>query len=145
MSTVQPLKFTGKGGPRGFRSLTIVQFLEQSHGSIMFLAVVASIPVGGILLALAGFTLLATVVGLEIVTPLSIIFSPVLVPAAAVIGLGVAGFLTSRAFGLTGPVRYMYRPAMMHMEEMGGYVRQKTEEAGHQIQFQSGLNKGRPD
>ncbi|KAK4760306.1 hypothetical protein SAY87_005199 [Trapa incisa] len=43
------------------------------------------------------------------------------------------------------PVRYMYRPAMMHMEEMGGYVRQKTEEAGYQIQFQSGLNKGRPD
>lgn len=65
------------------------------------LAVMASLPVGGTLLALAGFTLLMTVVGLAITTPLFIIFSPILLPAAIVVGLAVTGFLTSGAFGLT--------------------------------------------
>ncbi|XP_020263099.1 oleosin 5-like, partial [Asparagus officinalis] len=60
----------------------------------------ALLPVGGILLALSGFTLLGTVVSLAITTPLFVIFSPVLVPAAITIGLAVTGFLASGAFGV---------------------------------------------
>lgn len=65
------------------------------------LATVASVPVGGGLLMLAGFNLLGTLVGAAITMPLFILFSPILVPAAIAIGLAVTGFLTSGAFGLT--------------------------------------------
>ncbi|OWM71513.1 oleosin 18.2 kDa-like [Punica granatum] len=126
------------------------------------LAVMASLPVGGSLLALAGFTLLMTVVGLAITTPLFILFSPVLVPAAVVVGLAVTGFLTSGAFGLTAlsslswVLRYIRQArgtsTLMHdpldatkrrMQDMAGYAGQKTKEMGQQIQSKAGAQEGR--
>ena len=65
-------------------------------------AVAAVLPLGAILLLLAGLTLTGTVMGLAVISPLFVIFSPVLVPTAIVIGLAVARFLTSGAFGITG-------------------------------------------
>ncbi|XP_010936629.1 oleosin H2 [Elaeis guineensis] len=65
------------------------------------LAVVTLLPIGGILLALSGIILTGTVIGFAVVTPLFVIFSPVLVPAALAIGLAVMGFLASGASGLT--------------------------------------------
>ncbi|KAL4584895.1 hypothetical protein LXL04_009505 [Taraxacum kok-saghyz] len=65
------------------------------------LAVLTLFPIGGVCLLLAGLTLTGTLIGLAVATPLFVIFSPVLVPAAIAIGLAVTGFLTSGAFGIT--------------------------------------------
>ncbi|KAI3748957.1 hypothetical protein L6452_12427 [Arctium lappa] len=55
---------------------------------------------GGSLLVLSGLTLAATVIGLTVVTPLLVIFSPVLVPAMVTVFLLVTGFLTSGGLGV---------------------------------------------
>ncbi|KAK9672812.1 hypothetical protein RND81_12G126500 [Saponaria officinalis] len=55
---------------------------------------------GGSLLVLSGLTLTATVIALTVATPLLVIFSPVLVPAAITVCLLTAGFLASGAFGV---------------------------------------------
>ncbi|KAK7291610.1 hypothetical protein RIF29_06899 [Crotalaria pallida] len=74
---------------------------KDTNSTSQILAIATLVPFGASLLILAGFTLTATVLGLAIATPLFIFFSPVLVPAALVIGLAVTGFLTSGAFGVT--------------------------------------------
>ncbi|KAG1342850.1 Oleosin isoform 300a [Cocos nucifera] len=74
---------------------------QKGPSASQVLAVVTLLPIGGILLALSGIILTGTVIGLAVVTPLFVIFSPVLVPAALAIGLAVMGFLASGAFGLT--------------------------------------------
>lgn len=66
------------------------------------LTVLTLLPVSVTLLALSGMTLAGTLTVLAIATPLFIIFSPVIVPVATVIGLAVMSFLASGAFGLTG-------------------------------------------
>ncbi|CAA0823420.1 Oleosin 5 [Striga hermonthica] len=66
------------------------------------LAIAALLPIGGSLLGLAGIILAGTLVGLAVATPLFVIFSPILIPAAILTAGSVAGFLTSGAFGLTG-------------------------------------------
>lgn len=77
-------------------------YQQRGPSTTKVLAVLALLPVGGTLLALSGLTLLCSVIGLAVSTPLFIIFSPVLVPAAIVIGLAVTGILCAEAFGLTG-------------------------------------------
>ncbi|KDP46427.1 hypothetical protein JCGZ_10267 [Jatropha curcas] len=114
------------------------------------LAVITLLPVGGGLLALAGITLVGTLIGLAITTPLFVIFSPVLVPAALVIGLSVMAFLASGAMGLTGlsslswVLKYLQEVtrrmpeqldiAKKRMQDMAGFVGQKTKEVGQEIQ-----------
>ncbi|KAG6683737.1 hypothetical protein I3842_12G028900 [Carya illinoinensis] len=66
------------------------------------LAVVTLVPVAGFLLLMSSLTLAATLMGLAVSTPLFVMCSPILVPAAAVIGLVITGFLASGAFGITG-------------------------------------------
>ncbi|XP_027351253.1 P24 oleosin-like [Abrus precatorius] len=110
------------------------------------LAVIAGLPLGGTLLILAGLTLAGTLTGLAVTTPLFILCSPVLVPATIVIGLAVAGFLTSGACGLTalssfswvlnyirqtqGTVPEQLEAAKQKMADAAGYVGQKTKEVG---------------
>ncbi|KAK6933424.1 Oleosin [Dillenia turbinata] len=55
---------------------------------------------GGSLLVLAGLITAATVIGLTIATPLLVIFSPVLVPAAIAVFLLFSGFLAAGGFGV---------------------------------------------
>lgn len=55
---------------------------------------------GGSLLLLSGLTLAGTVIGLAVATPLVVIFSPVLVPAAISVFLIISGFLASGGFGV---------------------------------------------
>ncbi|XVF14056.1 hypothetical protein REPUB_Repub09cG0023900 [Reevesia pubescens] len=114
------------------------------------LAVLTLLPVGGTLLALAGLTLTGTVIGLCVATPLFIIFSPVLVPAAIAVCLAVGGFLSSGAFGLTGlsSLTYVFNrlrrvtgteqldldQAKRRMQDMAGYVGLKTKEVGQKIE-----------
>ncbi|XP_026657870.2 oleosin 16 kDa-like [Phoenix dactylifera] len=61
---------------------------------------VTAATIGGLLLLLSGLTLTGTVIGLTVVTPLLVIFSPVLVPATIAVFLLVAGFVTSGGFGV---------------------------------------------
>ncbi|GAY46823.1 oleosin 5 [Citrus sinensis] len=114
------------------------------------LAVLAMLPLGGTFLALAGVTLTGTIIGLCVTTPLFIIFSPVIVPAAIVLALAVTGFLTSGAFGLTalsslswvlsilrqktGSVPEMADQAKKRVAGIADYVGQKTKEVGQDIQ-----------
>ncbi|GLT85497.1 hypothetical protein SLE2022_036860 [Rubroshorea leprosula] len=56
--------------------------------------------IGGGLLLLSGLTLTGTVVALILVTPLVVLFSPILVPAAIVAFLVATGFLFSGGFGV---------------------------------------------
>ncbi|XP_057951356.1 oleosin Cor a 15-like [Malania oleifera] len=106
------------------------------------LAVITLVPLGGFLLFLAGLTLTGTAIGLALTTPLFVIFSPVLIPAALIITLAVAGFLTSGAFGITAVsslrwiVNYLRRSggwthAKQRAEEAAGHVGQKAKEVGH--------------
>lgn len=127
---------------------------KNSPSTSQVLAVVTLLPVGGTLLFLAGITLVGTLIGLAVATPLFIIFSPVLVPAALTIGLAVTGFLGSGAFGLTGLsslswVLSYFRQASAAMpdqielakkraQEMAGYAGQKTKDLGHNIQSKAG-------
>ncbi|KNA10298.1 hypothetical protein SOVF_145690 [Spinacia oleracea] len=83
-------------------------------------ALVTLVPVTGTLLFLAGLTLLGSIIGLCLATPVFLFFSPVLVPAALLMGLAVTGFLSSGAFGLTG---------LSSLSRVIGYLRQ----AGHNV------------
>ncbi|KAI8030396.1 Oleosin 1 [Camellia lanceoleosa] len=61
-----------------------------------------AITAGGSLLVLSGLTLAGTVIALALATPLLVIFSPVLVPAAITECLLIMGFLASGGFGVAG-------------------------------------------
>ncbi|XP_027169238.1 P24 oleosin-like [Coffea eugenioides] len=80
----------------------VKSFLPQKGPSTSHvLAVVTLLPLGGVLLGLSGLILVGTLIGLAVTTPLFVIFSPILVPAVFTLGLALAGFLTSGAFGIT--------------------------------------------
>ncbi|GAB4825897.1 Oleosin 1-like [Ancistrocladus abbreviatus] len=55
---------------------------------------------GGSMLVLSGLVLTGTVIALTIATPLLVIFSPVLIPAAIAVVLLIGGFLASGGFGI---------------------------------------------
>ncbi|CAD5183634.1 unnamed protein product [Musa acuminata subsp. malaccensis] len=75
---------------------------EKGPSTSQALAVATLLPLGGGLLALAGLTLVGSLIGLAVLTPLLLLFGPVVVPAALLVALAVTGFLASGAFGLTG-------------------------------------------
>ncbi|OIW14425.1 hypothetical protein TanjilG_20871 [Lupinus angustifolius] len=136
----------GSGGVGGVNTATTNIFPEKGPTTSQVLAILAGLPVSGILLALAGLTLVGTLTGLAITTPLFILFSPVLVPATIVIGLSIAGFLTSGACGVTalssfswvteyirqtqGTVPEQLESAKQGLADVAGYVGQKTKEVG---------------
>ncbi|GAB4851626.1 hypothetical protein Ancab_031028 [Ancistrocladus abbreviatus] len=124
----------------------------QGPSTSQVVAVVTLLPVSGTLLALAGLTLVGSAIGLIMTTPLFILFSPVIVPAAILLGLAVTGFLSSGAMGLTGlsalskVVDYLHGTAAgrlvpehvdqakRRMQDMAGHAGQKTKETGQMIQ-----------
>jgi len=63
------------------------------------------------MLLLSGLALTGTVLALIVATPLLVIFSPVLVPAAITVALLTAGFVSSGGFGTAaaGVLAWMYR------------------------------------
>ncbi|KVH92792.1 hypothetical protein Ccrd_005148 [Cynara cardunculus var. scolymus] len=109
----------------------------------------ALLPVGGILLGLAGITLAGTMIGLALATPVFVILSPVIIPAALTVGLAVAGFLTSGTFWLTGLSSLSFLvncvrqatgrlPEKMEnvkgrMQDMAVFTGKKTKEVGQKI------------
>ncbi|XAR51901.1 hypothetical protein NMG60_11006694 [Bertholletia excelsa] len=122
------------------------------------LAVLALLPIGGSLLGLAGITLVGSLIGLAVVTPLFIIFSPVLVPAAIATFLAVAALLTSGALGLTGlsslswvfnyirqasqSMPQQLEEAKRRMQDVAVQMGQKTKDVGQTIQ-QKGQEAGK--
>lgn len=139
-------------------------YINQSSGgpsTSQVLAVLTLLPVGGTLLALAGFTLAATVIGLLVATPVFIIFSPVLIPAILTVLLAVTGFLSSGALGLTGLSSFSYvfnrwgtlRGKQQQdnqdqfnkrrtLQDMAEYVGQKTKETGQKIESKAQQGQG---
>ncbi|KAI7724886.1 hypothetical protein M8C21_025812 [Ambrosia artemisiifolia] len=123
---------------------------QQGPSTGKILTMMALLPLTGILFGLAGITLVGTVIGLAIATPLFVIFSPVIVPAAIAIGLAVTGFLTSGTFGLTGLSSLSYLFSMVRrstmsvpdqmgyvkgkLQDVGEYTGQKTKDLGYKIQ-----------
>lgn len=65
-------------------------------------ASLAGLVIGGPLLAMAGFSFLASVTLLLVSSPLLLIFSPVLLGAGAILVAAMAGFGTAAAAGLGG-------------------------------------------
>ncbi|KAF7819536.1 P24 oleosin-like [Senna tora] len=130
----------GEGG------LKSTLFPDRGPSTSQILAVVTGVPIGGTLLALAGFALVGTLIGAALALPLFVLFSPVLVPATIVIGLAVAGFLTSGACALTalssfswvmnyiretqGTVPEQLDSAKRRVADMAGYLGQKTKDVG---------------
>ncbi|XP_059625292.1 oleosin Cor a 13-like [Cornus florida] len=77
------------------------QQLEQQHPrSYQVVKAATVVTAGGSLLLLSGLTLAGTVIALTLATPLLVIFSPVVVPAAITVFLLLAGFLASGGFGV---------------------------------------------
>ncbi|KAK7271653.1 hypothetical protein RJT34_27731 [Clitoria ternatea] len=121
-------------------------FPERGFSATQIIAILAGVPIGGMLLFLASASLIVSLVGLAVVTPLFILFSPVLVPAAITIGLAVAGILASEACGLMGLMSFSWvmnyirqtqgtvpeqlDSAKRCMADMAGYVGQKTKDVG---------------
>ncbi|XP_022924076.1 oleosin 16.4 kDa-like isoform X2 [Cucurbita moschata] len=112
------------------------------------LALLTLLPIGAFLLFLAGISFIGTVIGLAITSPLFLIFSPILLPAAFVIAVAVAGFLTSGAFGVTAlssvswmanylrksRVPFQLDQAKQWVREAAAQAAQTAEEASQAIQ-----------
>ncbi|KAI5670295.1 hypothetical protein M9H77_10659 [Catharanthus roseus] len=75
------------------------QYTQQPRSHQVVKAATAA-TAGGSLLVLSGLTLAGTVIALALATPLLVIFSPVLVPAAIATFLICSGFLASGGFGV---------------------------------------------
>ncbi|KAM0058116.1 putative oleosin [Helianthus debilis subsp. tardiflorus] len=111
------------------------QHQQQGPSTGKIIAIMALLPITGILFGLAGITLVGTVIGLAIATPLFVIFSPIIVPAVIAIGLAVTGFLTSGTFGLTGlsSLSYLFnmvRRSTMSVPDQMDYVKGKLQDVG---------------
>jgi hypothetical protein len=123
------------------------QAQAQGPSASKIIAVVTLLPLGGFLLLLAGLTFAGTLIGLALSTPLFVLCSPVLVPAAIAIGMAVTGFLTSGAFGITGIsslswiLKYLRGTSLTEQtdlakrraHETAGHLGQKARDAGHTI------------
>ncbi|XP_020589630.1 oleosin 18 kDa-like [Phalaenopsis equestris] len=100
---------------------------DRSPPASKAVAAITLFPFGGFLLTLSALTLVTTVIGLAVTAPLFLLFSPVLVPAAAVISLAVVGFLASGTLGLT---------AVMTLSWIVNYVRSRGGQVGSSVQEQ---------
>ncbi|KAI0500717.1 hypothetical protein KFK09_018933 [Dendrobium nobile] len=107
-----PMAEYGRGGDRGqYQQQQQQQHQKQQSTAHQLLKAVTAVATGGSLLAISGLTMAGTVIVLAIATPLLVIFSPVLVPAAIAIALIISGFLTSGGFGVAAlsVLAWMYR------------------------------------
>jgi len=84
---------------------------QQQPMSTQIVKAVSAATAGGSMMLLSGLTLAGTVIALTVATPLLVIFSPVLVPAAIVVFLVVSGFVTSGGFGIAAlsVLSWMYK------------------------------------
>ncbi|PUZ43319.1 hypothetical protein GQ55_9G652200 [Panicum hallii var. hallii] len=106
---------------------------QQQHQSAA--AAVAKVLAAFSMLLLSGLALTATVLALIVATPLLVIFSPVLVPAAITVALLTAGFVSSGGFGTAavGVLAWMYRylktPEQQQQLSSKDWAHQRLEQA----------------
>ncbi|KAJ3673006.1 hypothetical protein LUZ60_006380 [Juncus effusus] len=131
---------------------------DKGPSASQALTVATLFPVGGLLLTFSGLALTASVIGLCLATPVFLLFSPVLVPAALLMGLAVTGFLLSGALGLgglssltclTNTVRGLFQKtpdyveqAKKRMAEATAHAGQKAKDAGDTIQSKTQQTAG---
>ncbi|KAL3521376.1 hypothetical protein ACH5RR_019525 [Cinchona calisaya] len=77
-----------------------LQHYPQQPRSHQVVKAATAVTAGGSLLLLSGLISTGTVIALTLATPLLVIFSPVLVPAAITVFLLLSGFLASGGFGV---------------------------------------------
>nr|AXN72675.1 oleosin 2 [Carthamus tinctorius] len=77
------------------------QFHQQQPASYQVAKATTALTLGVSLTLLSGLTMSATVIGLVLLTPLLLIFSPVLVPAVITSFLIIAGVMTSGLLGMS--------------------------------------------
>ncbi|OAY83524.1 Oleosin 5 [Ananas comosus] len=161
-------------GDRGDQRLAAQQHQQQRPGEAMkgllplpekapsasqALTVVTLFPAGGLLLVLSGLALAASVVGVVVAAPVFLLFSPVLVPAALLLALAVAGFLASGALGLGGlsslswladTLRAMFQKtpdyvdqAKRRMADAAAHAGQRTKDAGQTVQTKAHESAGK--
>ncbi|CAN6287148.1 unnamed protein product [Urochloa humidicola] len=140
----------GGGGGRPMGEQVKGMIHDKSPTASQALTVATLFPLGGLLLVLSGLALAGSVVGLAVATPVFLLFSPILVPAALLIGMAVTGFLTSGALGLGGlssltclanTARQAFQrtpdyveEARRRMAEAAAHAGHKTAQAGQAIQ-----------
>ncbi|KAJ4755570.1 Oleosin [Rhynchospora pubera] len=148
-------RLTGARPGEGMKNL----LPDKGPSASQALTVATLFPLGGFLLTLSGLALAASVVGLVLATPIFLLFSPVLVPAALLMALAVTGFLTSGVLGLGGlssltslanTVRGLFQrtpdyveQAKRRMAEAAAQAGQKTKDAGEMIQSKAQQAAGR--
>ncbi|XP_021752156.1 oleosin 1-like [Chenopodium quinoa] len=124
---------------------------QQQPRAHQVIKAATAITAGGSLLVLSALTLAGTVIALTIATPLLVIFSPVLVPAAITVVLLICGFLSSGGFGvaalsvLAWIYRYMtghHPPGSDQLEQarmkLSGKTRDAREKGEHFVQQATG-------
>ncbi|XP_002273158.4 oleosin H2 [Vitis vinifera] len=126
---------------------------QKGPSASKILAVIALLPLGGTLLLLSGLTFVGSMVGLAVATPLFLLFSPVLVPAAIGIGLAVTGFLSSGALGVTALsslswflnyLRQLAAGMPDYFQRVTDKLGRETKEMGQELQSQAHEGWGKP-
>lgn len=105
----------------------LYESLPSSRQTVKFLT---ASTIGTALFVLSGLTLAGTVIALVIVTPLLVLFSPLLVPAGAVIFVVTAGFFFSGGCGLA---------AVMSLLWMYNYVTGKHPPGADKLDYARGM------
>lgn len=84
---------------------------QQVSGETVVFASLAGLAIGGPLLAMMGFTFVATITLLLVSSPLLIIFSPLLFFACFVFAAALAGFAAAGAMSMVGlsTIRWIFR------------------------------------
>ncbi|KAL2548476.1 Oleosin family protein [Forsythia ovata] len=106
--------------------------------------------IGGVLLGLSGLTLTGTVISLIIVTPVLVLFSPILIPAGIVLFLVTAGFLFAGGCGVAAlaALAWIYNYvagkhppgseqldyARMRIASKARDLKERAKESGNQVQ-----------
>lgn len=125
------------------------QYQHFSYQQIAKTAAAAAL-LGGGFLALSSMTFVATVIGLAAATPLLVIFSPVIVPAAVTLFLIVSGLVVSGVCGAAAAVVFywMYCYAGGKRRIIGAdrieYAKEKLANAAHEMKERIASGLGSP-
>ncbi|KXG40436.1 oleosin 1 [Sorghum bicolor] len=117
---------------------------QQSAGTAVAKAL-ASATAAFTLLVLSGLAVTGTVLALIVATPLLVIFSPVLVPAAITVALLTTGFVSSGGFGAAAVavLAWMYRylqtttsssDQQQHQHQLSGKAHDVKDWAQHRLE-----------
>nr|XP_010912194.1 oleosin S1-2 [Elaeis guineensis] len=88
-----------------------IKMAEQQHipgsakrisSTTILYATLSGLAIGGLLLGMMGFTLIASLTLLLVASPLLLLFSPIILPAAFVVAASMAGFSFAAAMAVVG-------------------------------------------